>query len=235
MLLKTEEDMAYWGPKIAQMYRIAFLSALRLCLVSILFSCSGQKELDTLPYYDTPDFEPIFVSAKGQEEELVRHQIADFSFTDQNGQSVTQATIEDKIHIANFMFTSCGSICPIMTNQFKYIEEKFRNNPDFLILSYSVTPWIDTEDKLKEYTLNNEISSPNWRFLTGEKGEIYTLARQSYFAEEDLGFTKDSTEFLHTEHVLLVDQTKRIRGIYNGTLRLEMEQLALDIESLLKE
>ncbi len=227
--------MVYWAPKIVQMYRIAFLWGANLCFVGFLISCGEQREIDALPYYNTPDFEPVFISSIGQETEMISHQIADFSLTDQNGQFISQASIEGKIHIANFMFTSCGSICPVMTNQFKIIEEKFGNHPDFLILSYSVTPWIDDVPRLKEYTSANEITAPNWYFLTGGKSEIYTLARQSYFAEEDLGFTKDSTEFLHTEHVLLVDQTKRIRGIYNGTLKLEIAQLAMDIESLLKE
>lgn len=85
------------------------------------------------------------------------------------------------------------------------------------------------------YADENEITSPNWHLLTGKKSEIYTLARQSYFAEEDLGFTKDSTEFLHTEHILLIDRSKRIRGIYNGTLQLEIEQMITDIGQLLNE
>jgi protein SCO1/2 len=230
-----EEDMVCWGQKIAQMSRIAFLSLINLGLVCFLFSCNEQKEVQYLPFYNTPDFGPIFISEVGQEKDLVKHQIADFSLTDQNDHSISQASIEGKVHIANFMFTSCGSICPLMTLQLKLIEEKFGNHPNFLILSYSVTPWIDDVARLKEYSINNKVTSENWHFLTGSKGDIYTLARQSYFAEEDLGFTKDSTEFLHTEHVLLVDQTKRIRGIYNGTLRLEIDQLAKDIETLLQE
>lgn len=227
--------MACWEQKIAQMSRIAFLSLINLGLVCFLFSCNGRKEVESLPFYNTPDFEPIFISEVGQEKELVKHQIADFSLTDQSGQVISEASVEGKVHIANFMFTSCGSICPVMTNQLKIVEEKFGSNPEFLILSYSVTPWIDDVPKLKEYVENNEIKAPNWHFLTGSKSEIYTLARRSYFAEEDLGFTKDSTEFLHTEHVLLVDQSKRIRGIYNGTLQLEIEQLSEDIQILLDE
>lgn len=117
----------------------------------------------------------------------------------------------------------------------KSVQEKFGNNPNIVILSYSVTPWIDDVSRLKKYADDNEITSPNWHLLTGKKSEIYSLARQSYFAEEDLGFTKDSTEFLHTEHVLLIDQSKRIRGIYNGTLQLEIEQMIKDMEVLIKE
>ena len=143
--------------------------------------------------------------------------------------------IEGKIHVANFIFTSCGSICPTMTRHLKLVQDEFRSDTTVVLLSYSVTPWIDTVDKLKIFADKNGINSTNWHLLTGNKSEIYTLARQSYFAEEDLGFTKDSTEFLHTEHVLLVDKNKRIRGIYNGTLQLEAEQLIEDIKTLTKE
>ena len=122
-----------------------------------------------------------------------------------------------------------------MTRHLKLVQDEFRNDTTVVLLSYSVTPWIDTVDKLKIFADKNGINSTNWHLLTGNKGEIYTLARQSYFAEEDLGFTRDSTEFLHTEHVLLVDKNKRIRGIYNGTLQLEAEQLIEDIKTLTKE
>ncbi|HSH66813.1 MAG TPA: SCO family protein, partial [Bacteroidia bacterium] len=143
--------------------------------------------------------------------------------------------IEGKIHVANFIFTSCGSICPIMTRNMKIISDSMRNDPEIILLSYSVTPWIDKPYVLKQFKAENGIENPNWHFLTGSKSDIYTLARKSYFAEEDLGFTKDSSEFLHTEHFILVDKNKRIRGIYNGTLSLEMYQLMEDIEELKKE
>ena len=121
-----------------------------------------------------------------------------------------------------------------MTNNMKLVESAFANNPEVKILSYSVTPWIDTPEKLKSYIKQNEIKSENWHFLTGNKSEIYKLARESYFAEESLGFSKDSTDFLHTEYFILVDKEKRIRGIYNGTLALEAMQAVKDIEALLK-
>ena len=112
------------------------------------------------------------------------------------------------------------------------VNDSFKNDDSIVYLSYSVTPWIDKPSVLKKFKTNYGISNKNWHFLTGSKAEIYNLARQSYFAEEDIGFSKDSTEFLHTEHFILVDKTKRIRGIYNGTLQLEMEQLIKDIKTL---
>lgn len=133
------------------------------------------------------------------------------------------------------MFTSCGSICPKMTANLQTVSTAFAADSNVLLLSYSVTPWIDTKEKLKAYKESRNITNPAWHFLTGDKGAIYTLARQSYFAEEDMGFTKDSTEFLHTEHLVLVDGTGRIRGVYNGTLPLETEQLVKDIRQLKEE
>ena len=142
---------------------------------------------------------------------------------------------ENKIHIANFIFTSCGGICPNMTRNMKIVNDSLSNDKNLVFLSFSVTPWIDKPFILKNYKELNNIKNNNWEFLTGPKNEIYKLARQSYFAEEDIGFSKDSSEFLHTEHFLLVDKTKRIRGIYNGTLTLEMQQLIEDIKALEKE
>jgi protein SCO1/2 len=221
-------------PKIVSMYRIAYLVSSFLLLFFLLNSCSDQKE-KSLPYYNTPDFTPVFVASFSEAQSKIDHTIDSFSFTDQHGNRITEKVIEEKIHVANFIFTSCGSICPIMTQHMKLVQEKFHNNPGVVILSYSVTPWIDDVNRLRTYADENDITSPNWHLLTGRKSEIYDLARKSYFAEEDLGFTKDSTEFLHTEHVLLIDKSKRIRGIYNGTLQLEMEQVTKDIEVLLNE
>jgi protein SCO1/2 len=188
-----------------------------------------------LPYYNSPDFTPLFIEDPALVEAQVPHQIAHFAFRDQDSLLFTQAALAGKVHVANFMFTSCGSICPAMTANLKRVSDHFAARPEVAILSYTVTPWIDKVDVLKTYKDNYEIRNPNWHFLTGDKAAIYTLARQSYFAEEEFGYTKDSTEFLHTEHFLLVDKTQRIRGIYNGTLALEMQQLIEDIETLTAE
>ncbi|MBL7840659.1 MAG: SCO family protein [Cyclobacteriaceae bacterium] len=221
--------MDYWEQNIASMYRIAF------ALCSILIVSCGSHSTTSLPYFNTPDFEPIFISDPDQVSKTITHTISDFSFTDQNNKHVTAVDITGKVHVANFVFTSCGSICPIMTNHMKLVNEVFGNKTDVEMLSFTVTPWIDDVSTLKAYADKNNISSSNWHFLTGKKSDIYTLARQSYFAEEDLGFTKDSTEFLHTEHFILVDQHKRIRGIYNGTLELDVRQLIADIRTLQAE
>lgn len=204
--------------------------AVLLILIAV-FSCKKQEEPISLPYYNTPDFSPHFITRE-EAEKQIPHTIAPFSFTDQDNKKITDKVIDHKIHIASFIFTSCGSICPIMIKNLNFINKKYEKDPNIVLLSFSVTPWIDTPRKLYEFKKANNINNPNWYFLTGEKGEIYKLARQSYFAEEDLGFTKDSAEFLHTEHIILADQDKKIRGIYNGTLQTDMQQLVKDIETL---
>jgi protein SCO1/2 len=214
------------------MYQTVFLRISLLLLIVFAYSCNSKQQQEQLPYYNTPDFTPLFLSAGKEVTEKIPHTISAFSFTDQLGKTITDKNIDGKIHVANFIFTRCGSICPVMTKHMKLLQDQFNQDTDVVMLSFSVTPWIDSVSRLKEYANNNDIISPNWHLLTGNKAAIYKLARQSYFAEEDLGFTKDSTEFLHTEHILLVDKTKRIRGIYNGTLQLEMEQLIKDIKIL---
>jgi protein SCO1/2 len=223
--------MAYWEQKIASMWRIAFLLSVSL----FFFSCKNNAPKETLPFYNTPNFSPLFISDSKAVAKEVPHQIADFSFKNQNDETITQSTIEGKIHVADFFFSSCGSICPIMTNNMKKIDSIYKGDKNVVLLSYSVTPWLDSVNILKKYAERYQITNPNWHLLTGSKSEIYKLARQSYFAEEDLGFTKDSTNFLHTEHFLLIDKGKRIRGIYNGTLELEIMQLIKDIKVLKDE
>ncbi len=214
------------------MWPTAFL----LCAINLLLvSCNSKSKVESLPYYNTPDFTPTFVQDNSEIKTKVPHTIANFSFQNQDNETVTQKNIEGKIHIANFFFTSCPSICPKMTSQMKAVQNAFKDQNDVMLLSYSVTPWIDTPAQLHEYALKKGVIAGKWHLLTGNKAAIYELARKSYFAEENIGYTKDSTQFLHTEHFLLIDKTKRIRGIYNGTLDLEIQQLIKDIEILKQE
>jgi protein SCO1 len=225
------KDMVCWEQKTARMFRIVFL----LLSNSVFLSCVHKhEETIRLPYYNAADFTPLFIS-KDAASKQITHVISDFRFLNQDSTWITNKSIEGKIHAANFIFTRCGSICPVMTNNFKIVANEFQDDPELVLLSYSVTPWIDDVQTLQKYKSGNRIKNSNWHFLTGDKSAIYTLARQSYFAEEDIGFSKDSNQFLHTEHVILVDKNKRIRGVYNGTLELEMQQLADDIRTLKKE
>jgi protein SCO1 len=224
--------MDCWEPKIVKMYRIVFLLFNSCCLIGCHHK---QADAIALPYYNEPTFTPIFENVKSDLNHTITHSIAPFSFLNQDSIIITEKAVEGKIHVANFIFTSCGVICPSMTRNMKIVSDSLPAREDLVFLSYSVTPWIDKPYVLKKYKEQNNIANANWHFLTGQTGDIYKLARQSYFAEEDIGFSKDSTEFLHTEHFILVDRTKRIRGIYNGTLTLEMQQLIDDIQTLLTE
>ncbi len=188
-----------------------------------------------LPYYNTAIFTPEFFSSEEAAAQKITHIIPNFTFTNQHSKIVSQKDIDGKVHVANFIFTRCSSICPTMTKHMKMLQAKYYSNENLVMLSYSVTPWIDSVPRLKAYAEDNQITASNWHLLTGEKSKIYNLARRSYFAEEDLGFTKDSSDFLHTEHIILVDKSKRIRGIYNGTLQLDIEQMMKDIEVLIRE
>jgi len=224
--------MACWALKTVKMYRIVFL----LLSSWFIISCTeSSSDTATLPYYNDPDFTPIFVKNEAEVTQKIPHIINDFSFLNQDSSIISQKTVEDKIHVANFIFTVCPSICPTMTKNMKLVSDSLQNDRDVAFLSYSVTPWIDTPSVLKKFKDKNSIKNTNWHFLTGSKSAIYQLARKSYFAEEDIGFSKDSTEFLHTEHFILVDKSKRIRGIYNGTLTLEMQKLLEDIKTLKAE
>ncbi len=216
------------------MYRIVFSKSSILILFALFFfSCNSNE--NALPYYNSPDFTPHFIYNKEEVEKHISHKIGAFSFQDQEGNYFSDKQLKGNIHVANFIFTTCGSICPKMTENLLPVSHHFKNNSKVIFLSFSVTPWIDSVAVLKNYYIKNQIDNPHWHFLTGQKVKIYELARTSYFAEEDLGFSKDSTEFLHTEHTLLIDSNLRIRGIYNGTLKTDMNQLRDDITTLLNE
>ncbi len=209
-----------------------------LCLLFFSLSNSScNKNTDAniaLPYYNDASFEPIFMSSS-KDLSNITHKILDFHFLNQDSITIDEKFIEGKIHVANFIFTTCGSICPSMTKNLKLVSDSLRGDENLVFLSYSITPWIDKPNKLRDFRALYNIKDNRWQFLTGNKNDIYTLARKSYFAEEEIGFNKDSSEFLHTEHFILVDKNKHIRGIYNGTLELEMHQLIEDIHSLENE
>jgi protein SCO1/2 len=195
----------------------------------------AKQKVEYLPYYNTADFTPHWIDNKEKASKEITHRISEFSFTDQDGNNINHQNLSGKIHVANFFFTTCSSICPKMTANLQKLQKEFTNNNEVVLLSYSVTPWIDSVSRLKKYAEKYSIQTNKWHLLTGSTNSIYKLARQSYFAEEETGYNKDSTEFLHTEHFILVDKEGCIRGMYNGTLSLETERLIEDINVLLKE
>ena len=162
------------------------------------------------------------------------HKIAPFSFENQNGKTITQDDYEGKIYIADFFFTTCPTICPKMTANMGSIQEEILNDSTVMLLSYSVTPKIDSVPQLKKYAIEKGINDEKWNLLTGNKKEIYTMARKSYLVVKEDG-DGGPYDMIHTENFILVDPKKRIRGFYDGTDTLAMRELLIDLEILKDE
>ncbi|MCF8715567.1 SCO family protein [Joostella atrarenae] len=208
-------------------------------LFLILFlSCKTDKKTGSrvteLPYYTEATFTPLWMNDKSEFVDTL-HTIPNFSFIDQEGDVITNATFKDKIYITNFFFTSCPGICPKMTSNMTMLQDEFIDDSDVLLLSHSVTPETDSVSVLKNYAKEYGIDADKWHLVTGNQQEIYSLGRKSYFVEEDLGIKKSDDEFLHTENFVLIDKERHIRGIYNGLNRASIQQLILDIKALKKE
>ena len=162
------------------------------------------------------------------------HRIADFKLKNQNNKWVTQNTFENKIYVADFFFTTCPSICPIMTENMSVIQNTFKNDSSVLLLSHSVTPKIDSVAQLKKYALEKGIIDEKWHLVTGPKNEIYDLARQSYLAVKT-NVDGNLYDMIHTENFILIDPDKRIRGFYDGTVKEDMKEIQNDILNLKAE
>lgn len=162
------------------------------------------------------------------------HRIADFKLKNQNNEWVTEKTFQNKIYVADFFFTTCPSICPIMTENMSFIQNTFKNDSSVLLLSHSVTPKIDSVAQLKKYALEKGVIDEKWHLVTGPKKEIYDLARQSYLAVK----TNESGnlyDMIHTENFILIDPDRRIRGFYDGTVKEDMKEIQKDILNLKAE
>ena len=182
-----------------------------------------------------PIYSPAMVNSELVSEEIQHirkyHTIGDFSLTNQNGKIITQEDYKDKIYIADFFFTTCPTICPIMTKNMADIQKEIIGDDDILLLSHSVTPEIDSVAQLKKYAIEKGVDDSKWNLLTGDKKQIYDLARKSYLAVKTDG---DGGHFdmIHTENFILVDKQKRIRGFYDGTNKEDIKQLLTDLEIL---
>ena len=159
------------------------------------------------------------------------HKIADFSLVNQNGDTITQENYKGKIYVADFFFTTCLTICPIMTKNMAEIQEAVKDDPNIMLLSHSVTPQIDTVAQLKRYALEKGVIDSKWNLVTGDKKQIYELARKSYLAVKTDG-DGGPFDMVHTENFILVDKEKRIRGFYDGTNREDIDKLLEDIKIL---
>jgi len=207
------------------------LLVLSFVIISIFYQILKPREV--LPIFQPAQVNEELVDSTIQHVKKY-HTIADFSLINQNGKTVTQDTYNNKIYIADFFFTTCQTICPIMTDNMVILQNKLKQDPDVMLLSHTVTPEIDSVAQLKNYALNKGVLDSKWNLVTGDKKEIYQLARKSYLAVKSNG---DGGEYdmIHTENFILVDQKKRIRGYYDGTLEKDIESLLNDIDILKKE
>ncbi len=161
------------------------------------------------------------------------HKIADFSLLNQNGEEVTQDDYKNKIYVADFFFTTCQTICPIMTGNMKKIQDELKEDQEVLLLSHTVIPETDSVPQLKKYALKKGVDDHKWNLVTGDKKHIYDLARKSYMVAKSDG-DGGPYDMIHTENFVLIDKKKRIRGFYDGTNEEEIKRLLEDI-SILKE
>ena len=210
-----------------------------IIVISLFYTALKPKK--SLPIFNPSDVNPELVDTTVQYVSKY-HTIADFSFTNQNGEAISQKDYEGKVYVADFFFTTCKSICPKMTTNLVNVQKAFLNNPKVKLLSFTVTPDIDSVSVLKEYAKINGVVDSKWNLVTGDKKEIYTMARKSYLAVKQ-GKPDEQYDMIHTENFVLVDSKKRVRGFYDGTnldgpteLGIKnVKQLIEDINWLLEE
>ena len=206
---------------------IGFILVFSTATISLFYTI--LKPIETLPIY-----QPAEVNEKLVDSSIIHvskyHKISDFILTNQNGKEITQADYKDKIYVADFFFTTCQDICPVMTKNMYELQEELKNDNEILLLSHTVIPEIDTVKRLKEYAIENNVDDSKWNLVTGDKKQIYELARKSYLAVEDSSFNE--FDMIHTENFMLIDKEKQIRGFYDGTNSEEINRLMKDIAIL---
>lgn len=210
--------------------------AIVLLVLSIIIIYSFYNQLK--PEERLPVYQPDMVNAELVDTTIqyVRkyHKVADFELYNQNGDTITQDFYKNKIYVADFFFTTCITICPIMTDHMIQIQEKIKNDPEVLLLSHTVFPKTDSVAVLKKYATEKGVDDSKWNLVTGDKKHIYELARKSYLASKTDG-DGGPYDMVHTENFVLVDKDKRIRGFYDGTDAEAIENLMADIQILKAE
>ena len=206
---------------------IGFILLFSIAAIALFYKI--LKPVETLPIY-----QPAEVNEKLVDSSVIHiskyHKISDFKLINQNGKEITEEFYKDKIYVADFFFTTCQDICPIMTKNMYQLQEKLKSYNDIMFLSHTVIPEIDTVQQLKKYAIENKIDESRWNLVTGDKKQIYDLARKSYLAVEDTEF--GDYDMIHTENFMLIDKKRQIRGFYDGTDDLEIQRLLNDIEIL---
>ena len=218
------------------MYKLAILGVITLAGIFIGYYVSIQTK-ETLPVLNPNQLKQEMVDAELRGKGY-GHRIGEFELLNQDGQTITQNEVKGKIHVAEYFFTHCQSICPVMNKQMQRVHKKFKSNDEVKILSFTVDPDNDTIQRMKWYANKHGASGDNWHFLTGEKDALYRLARTSYFVlkpAEARNLGDAGSDFIHTNNFVLVDREMRIRGYYDGTKQAEVTKMMSDMELLLEE
>ena len=219
--------------KFLKEYKFFLMTLAIISAVILTLFYNALKPQEKLPIY-----QPAMVNYELVDSSLQHikkyHKIAPFSLINQNGLNITDNDYSNKIYVADFFFTTCPSICPKMTANMGLIQEDIRTDNQVLLLSFSVTPEIDSVAQLKRYAIEKGVIDSKWNLLTGDKKEIYELARKSYLAVKTSGDGGEH-DMIHTENFILVDPEQRIRGFYDGTDTTAMDELLSDIRVLQEE
>ena len=211
-------------------YKLFFGVFFGIAAIVLYLFYNALKPIKVLPVYQPAMVNYELVDSTLQHIKKL-HQIAPFRLTNQNGKIITQRDYQDKIYVAYFFFTTCPTICPKMTENMALIQARILDDSQVKLLSFSVTPQIDSVAQLKRYAIEKEVNDQKWNLVTGDKKEIYTLARKSFLAVKEEG-DGGPFDMIHTENFILVDPEKRIRGFYDGTDIKAMEELLQDITTL---
>lgn len=172
----------------------------------------------------------------GKKQVTTISEVLPFSFTDQDGKKITNKDVAGKVYVAEYFFTTCRGICPKMNNNMRKVYERFKNEKDFLILSHTCNPEVDSVPRLKHYADSMGVSTDKWIFLTGRKDSLYYQARLSYDIDDPKNNLKDiDDDFLHTQFWALVNKKGEVKKIYDGLKQSEVNQLISDIDEMLKQ
>ena len=219
------------------MKRTLFLFLFFIIGVTIFYFINTSVKEKPLPIIN-----PIDVNEEMVDPELLRigngHTIGNFAFKDQNNKTITQDEVKGKVFVAEYFFTTCGTICPKMNQQMQRVQTAFKGNGNVKILSFTVNAKVDTVEQMKRYANEHQADGNQWHFLTGKQEDLYALARKSFFVlkpseaenQGDVG-----SDFIHTNNFVLVDKKMRIRGYYDGTSSKEVDRLITHVDLLLNE
>ena len=217
--------------KVIHKYRLFLAIFISIASVILYLFYNALTPKKKLPIFQPNDVNYELVDSSIQHVKRF-HKIKSFEFLNQNGQIISEKDYDGFIYVADFFFTTCPSICPIMTDNMVKIQNYVKDKKKVKLLSFSVTPEIDSVPVLKEYSIKKGVDDKYWNLLTGDKSKIYSLARKSFLVVKE-NAESNSHDMIHTENFVLVDREKRIRGFYDGTDDKDIKVLKKDIDILL--